>query len=308
MSRRLDGGSQGAEAPASPALERKFRASRLALIAATMLVATASLVIGVAAAAGPTPGTVTGWEGIRAGDVRYVAVNSARDTVIERIDTRTGRVLRFGAIPGLFGIPLVAFDGTTTGITRDGASLVLSTFPVPSASSTRFAVVSTRTLKERKRFSLRGLWSLDALSPNGNTLFLIEYLAADGNYTNYRVRAYDLVAGRLVAGAIVDKREPDSMTGLPMTRTTSADGAWAFTLYSRDGAPAFVHALDTAHRAAVCIDLPWKAGPDSLLKVRMKVVDGTLLLTQRGVGRIATVDLKTYAVTPIQAPVGSSKP
>jgi hypothetical protein len=262
-----------------------------------------------ALAAGPTPGTVTGADGIAepAGQFRFVAVTSSRDTVVQKIATQSGRVLRFAAIRGVYGVPLVSYDGTATGLAHDGRSLVLSTFPVPTSKFTRFAIFDARTLKLRQRLALPGLWSLDALSPDGRTLFLIEYISKN-NYTNYRVRAYDLTAGRLVAGAIVDKREPEAMTGLPMTRVSSEDASWAYTLYSRDTASAFVHALDTVNRAAVCIDLPWTARPDSLLNVRMSIEAGALVLMQPGTGRLATVDLKTYKVNALRAPVANGQP
>ena len=44
------------------------------------------------------------------------------------------------------------------------------------------------------------------------------------------------------------------MSGIPVTRMPSMDGRWAYTLYD-NGRHSFVHALDTARRTAVCIDL-----------------------------------------------------
>lgn len=278
---------------------------RLGAAIGVLAAATAAFIASGAGAAGPTPGTMVGWDGIAnaSGSVRYVTVTSVRDTILEKIRTSDGRVLRFGSIRGIYGVPLASYDGTATGLTRDGRSLVLSTFPVPTSAVTRLVVLDTRTLKVRQRVTLRGLWSLDALSPDGKTLFLIEYLPQDGNYAYYRVRAYDLRTGQLVGGAIVDKREPEAMTGLPMTRVASADATWAYTLYSRDAAPAFIHALDTQHRAAVCIDLPWAAGPDALSRVRMSLGPEGLVLSQRGVGRLAVVDLRTFTVHALRAPV-----
>ena len=46
------------------------------------------------------------------------------------------------------------------------------------------------------------------------------------------------------------------MAGTPMTRTTSADGRWVYTLYQKPSGEPFVHALDTVGGAAYCIDLP----------------------------------------------------
>ena len=275
---------------------------RFRVTAAVVAVAAGALVVGAATAAGPSPGTVNGFGGVTSanGLVRFVAVTSTRDTVLEKIDTRSGRVLRFGSIRGSYGIPLAAFDGTTTGLTHDGKAIVLSTFP-GQGIFTRFAVFDTAKLQIRDQILLRGTWSLDALSPDGATLFLIQYLSTQDTI-NYRVRAYDLKADKLIAGAIVDKSDPEAMTGLPMTRVSAADATWAYTLYSRDASygdgksSAFIHALDTTHRAAVCIDLPWTVGPDALSHVRMSLAPEGLVLTQHGVGKLAVVNLENFKV------------
>ena len=284
---------------------------RFRVTAAVVAVAAGALVVGAATAAGPSPGTVNGFGGVTSvnGLVRFVAVTGTRDTVLEKIDTRSGRVLRFSSIRGSYGIPLAAFDGTTTGLTHDGKAIVLSTFP-GSGLFTRFTVFDTRTLKLREQVALRGTWSLDALSPDGATLFLIQYLPSDTNIT-YRVRAYDLKADRLIAGAIVDKSDPEAMTGLPMTRVSPADASWAYTLYSRDASyggsksSVFIHALDTTRRAAVCIDLPWTVGPDALSHVRMSLAREGLVLTQQGVGKLAVVNLENFKVQTFRSPVGA---
>jgi hypothetical protein len=275
----------------------RFRVSALAVA-----VTAACVMAGIATAGGPTPGVQMGWDGVTSAnrDFRFVAVTSARDTVVQKIATKGGRVTRHASLTGLFGVPIVAWDGTTSGLTRDGRSLVLST--MPGAGSTSMVVVDTRTLKVRQRVSLKGMWSLDALSADARTLFLIQYLPGS-NFANYRVRAYDLRAAKLFSGAIVDKREPEAMTGIPMTRLASSDWQWAYTLYSRaEGAP-FIHALDTKNRAAVCIDLPWNVSPDALQNVRMKLREGQLLVTQRTTGLLATVDLTSFKVHSLRTPV-----
>ena len=70
-----------------------------------------------------------------------------------------------------------------------------------------------------------------------------------------RTRARLALRSRLLAKPIVDPREPpDEMNGIPITRESSPNGRWAYTLY--DGAEhPFVHALDTKRRRAVCVDL-----------------------------------------------------
>ena len=52
---------------------------------------------------------------------------------------------------------------------------------------TTFAVVDTRRLAVRRHLALRGDFSFDAISPDGRTMYLIEYSARDLN--NYAVRA-----------------------------------------------------------------------------------------------------------------------
>ena len=83
------------------------------------------------------------------------------------------------------------------------------------------------------------------------------------------------------------------MTGQPVTRVEP--GAWAYTLYSRTGKRPFVHALDTAHRRAFCVDLPWRNSARWINLVRMRVHGGELLLRRDG-KVIARVDRKTFEV------------
>ena len=217
------------------------------------------------ATAGRRPGLCSGWGGVLAPShaVRYVTFPSGRDTIVAAVRVDGGRIARWRVVRGAFGIPTVAFDGTTDGVSRDGRTLVLSSWtqqPSPGVV-TRFAVLSTANLGPRKVVTLRGSFSFDALSPDGTTLYVIEYLSSP-DPIRYRVRAVDLVSGRLDPGQIVDKREPDEqMNGQPVSRAWTRDGGWAFTLYSRNREAPFVHALDTRNRAARCIDLPWRVTP-----------------------------------------------
>jgi hypothetical protein len=166
--------------------------------------------------------------------------------------------------------------------------------------ASRFAVVTTATLAVRKVVELPGYYAYDAISPNGSIVYLIEY---EPSGAAYRVRALDVAAGRLFAGIVVDKREAGQpMEGYPVTRATTGDGAWAFTLYGREREPAFVHALGTNDRVAVCIDLPWTISRPALMHVRM-AMSGADLVLRDGTGRIAVVDtLNGYRVRAIRPP------
>ena len=76
----------------------------------------------------------------------------------------------------------------------------------------------------------------------------------------------------------------------------------ALTLYGKPDGTAFVHALDTKHGTAACIDLPWQGVGDAVWKVRLSVAGGVLQLNQPGLGRLATVDLSTLAVRSFRSP------
>lgn len=271
---------------------------RALLMAVAVMVAASMVAVGAAAdGGGPSPGVSWGWDGVVApgGKVRYVAIPGNRDTLVEAVRMRGGRILRWTSIPGTYGVPLVASDGSAGGLSNDGKTLVLTDGASPPGphTTTLFVPVRTRTLTPRRPvIVLPGSFSFDALSPDASTLYLIQYSSAR-NYNRYRVRAYDLVAHKLLPGAIVDRREPDEvMAGVPVTRATTADGQWAYTLYARSSKPPFVHALDTMGREAFCIDLPLHLDQQQQMRLRL-ALDGTQELRVRsGRTTVAVVDMQ----------------
>jgi hypothetical protein len=112
---------------------------------------------------------------------------------------------------------------------------------------------------------------------------------------DYEVRAYDLVGRRLLPAPIVDPREPDEkMQGLPMTRTMSPDGRWAYTLYAKPSGAPFIHALDTERRTAACIDLD-DLSSDTIGEAKLTLSGGSLRV-EGPAGPLAVVDTRTFAV------------
>jgi hypothetical protein len=269
---------------------------RRTLALATVLGATWAA-IAAADGGGPSPGVSFGSPGLvdAKGKVRYVALPAGDGTTVAALRTRSGRILSWGFVHGIFGIPTVAWDGSTGGLARNGRRLVLTT-SASYGAPTRFVVLNPRTLRVRAQFSLRGSFSFDALSPGGSLMYLIQFLG-DPNSGRYAVRALNLNTRKLYPGAVVDRREPDEkMTGQPVTRAESRDGAWAYTLYGRTNKGPFVHALDTVHRRAFCVDLPWHSTPRWLGQARLHVSGGRLELR---VGRrtMATMDTHTFEVS-----------
>jgi hypothetical protein len=269
---------------------------RAALVVASVLAFAAFASAGAAGDGGPSPGWSWGGPGIGApnGKVHYVAVTGRHETVFETIDNR-GSVLNFSSLPGFYGIPYVAADGQVGGLTRDGRRLVVSSYPGVD-NVTRFAVLKTGTLAVARRIGLSGTWSYDALSPDGRTLYLIQYLLGQSSI-RYLVRAYDLLHGHLYRTVVTDRIERGPMSGSAVTRATSANGAWAYTLYVKSNGTMFVHALDTAHRKAKCVDLPWKHATAWAYRIRLRV-DGTrVVLRESGASRRAAIDTRSWRVT-----------
>jgi DNA-binding beta-propeller fold protein YncE len=190
------------------------------------------------------------------GEDRYVTLGARRGTVVARVQQDGGEVIRSRPLEGEFTVPAVAYDGSPSGLSADGRTLVLirprRVFP---QRSTTFAVLGTQRLDTRELVTLPGDFSFDAISPDGSRVYLIEYLSRS-DPTRYEVRAYDTRAARLLPKPIVDPNEPPGeMRGYPITRAVSPAGRWAYTLYDGGGDHPFIHALDTLGGRAVCIDV-----------------------------------------------------
>jgi hypothetical protein len=252
----------------------------------------AAVLAGSAGGAGPSPGIAPAGILSHDGKIRYVALRAGRGTLVEAISRRDGVVRRTRYLKGFYGIPMVAYDGSTGGLSRDGKRLVVYS-PGRCCSFTRYVVLDPRSLRVQSRILLHGNFGFDALSPDGSLMYLIHL---KGSGIDYEVRALGVNTGRLFPGAIVDRREPnEKMTGIPITRVGNADASWAYTLYSRDNGVPFVHALHTTAREAFCIDVPLSVGDQDLGYVRMRIRGGSIVLRLRA-KTLATIDTRTFEV------------
>ena len=243
-----------------------------------------------------SPGLVQGASGVLdpSGGLRFVTLATPRSTVVAAIGVRSGRVVRSNVLRGFYGVPIVAWDGSTGGVSGDGRTLFLASYgPLPGdAGVTPFVVLRTKTLRKIRAFKLPGSWAYDAISPDGSTVYLIEYLSA-GSSPRYRVRSLDTLAGRVDSEAIVDRREDEAlMRGQPVTRKISLDGRWAYTLYARQKDEPFVHALDTVEREAYCIDLPLRLGQLEQMALRLRLGQHGELQVRKGRITVAVVDME----------------
>jgi hypothetical protein len=193
----------------------------------------------------------------------YAAIPKASRTVVEAVDTASGRVLRSLAVPGRFLLPAIGIAGVPDGVSADGTTLVLAS--TVDAPVSRFAVLSSTLDKAPELVDLAGDFEFDALSPDGSQLYVVEHLA--GGDDSYRVRRYDRGAGKLAPEIIVDKRDAGqtSMAGYPNTRVTDPRGTWVWTLYRNSEHGPFVHALNAENGYALCLDLPRQGRQDQRL-------------------------------------------
>ncbi|MDQ6806044.1 MAG: hypothetical protein M3065_14005 [Actinomycetota bacterium] len=244
----------------------------------------------------PVLGFASGAHGVRAldGTRRYVAHPRRHETIVEGISTTGRRAVRT-VIRGRFDVPVVAYDGSASGLSANGHILVLIrpriAFP---QRSTELAVLAARTLRVRRFERLRGDFSFDAISPGGEWIYLIQYTSRF-DPTRYRVRALSTLTGRLLARDIVDPHDRGvAMRGNPIARVSSSDGRWAYTLYDGKGHP-FVHALDTARRQARCIDVAAFPTNSDWLTVRLRLT-GERLIVDLGGRTLSEIDTRSLSL------------
>jgi hypothetical protein len=159
------------------------------------------------------------------------------------------------AVDGAWRLPTFASDAVPVGVSIDRSTFVLvDDAPSPTANRTRLAVIEAPSSREPRILDIPGIFTYDAVSPDGTTIYVIEHL--DGPPAgHYQVRAVDVGSGKLKDGVIVDKLKiGEQMAGYPVDQLRRDDGA-VLTLY-RGAEHPFIHALYTADGYADCIDLP----------------------------------------------------
>jgi hypothetical protein len=245
---------------------------------------------------------VTGPPGLSSSGYRYVTFNVGGRTIVEQIDTDTGVVHRTQYLNDTWALPAVTILGAASGLSADGGTLALIK-PEYSvrAENTTMRIMDPDGLRTIKRVNLDSRVSFDAISPDGNTLYLVQY-ADPRDPLDYRVRAYDWRAGEFQPGKIVDPAEPDEqMSGQPMARRTSPDGRWAYTLYA-GGEETFIHALDTEGATAVCVDLEDISRKDMyMLRLNVDPGSGQITVLDQG-APVAVVDPQSFEVSDPPSP------
>jgi len=158
----------------------------------------------------------------------YTAMPQGSQTAITVTNMLTGAKIRSMTIDGAYSTAGQNYANAV--LSADGHWLALRQM-VQTGPDSIFVLVDTQAGRVAKTIVLNGTFDLDAVSPDGSRIYLLErHNDAAGHYT---VRLYQVGQGQLAAYPIVDKRDLDSnMVGNPLTRQLSPDGKIAYTLYT----------------------------------------------------------------------------
>lgn len=210
---------------------------------------------------------------------------SISNRTLSDIDPQTGATLHSTRLPGSYLLPFATLNGLPGGLSQNGQWLVAQNFndnPDGPPTATHMLVFDTTFSKPPVPIELHGFFEFDAVSNDGKRVYLIEYASA----SVYRVRFYDVAAGRLDPNLVFDKSDGgDAMTGTRLSGVASPDGRWLFSVYARENASPFVHALDLNSSIAFCLDLPGSGYATSDAAMRWSLAlsaDGTKLYAANG--------------------------
>ena len=208
----------------------------------------------------------------------YTAIPQGTHTSITITSTQGNSASRTFTIPGTYSTN--GSDYTKSVLSADGHWLALRQL-APTSTMTTFALVDTQKGTLAKTFAVQGDFDLDAVSPDGSRVFLLQRLHDTTGH--YYVRRYDVASNQLFQGIIADKSELNDprMLGTGLTRQMAQDGSRAYTLYTDARSNiAFVHILplESNFNGARCINLP--AGKSATLLAYYTLAlsaDGSLL-------------------------------
>ena len=247
----------------------------------------------------------------------FYGLEGSSPTTLRWTDAKTGRSITQLTLPGAY-----AFASETgpapTGFSPNGRWLVLVG---DTGAKSSFAIVDTSLVRLAAYAEVPGPFTYDAISDDGTSLYLIEKITPEAARElpgvnaayGYRVRVYDVPAGKMSETLVVDvklaaatdannaeTRVDGIMSGIYQSSVPSRDGRWNFSFYYNPARGPFIHVLHLDSRSAFCIlDLPIVSGGNE------KRLGWSLALTPSGktlyavngpLGLVSVIDATTLKV------------
>jgi len=216
--------------------------------------------------------------GVPTGDWRHIY--SIVSTSLIDTDPQTGATRSSIQLQGTYQLPPATANGLPGGLSPNGQWLVVEAFDGSAngmPSSTHMLVIDTTTSRVWRKIDLGGYFRFDAVSNDGDRLYLIQHF----NGKEYYVRLYDVIGGKLDDNIVVDKSDGNqAMVGTRLSGVATPDGHWLFSMYVREHESPFIHALSLDGPFAFCLDLPGDGYADSAAELRWSLAitgDGSLI-------------------------------
>ena len=225
----------------------------------------------------------------------YVVTSAGSASRLAAVDPISGLSLGQATIPDGYLLPQLNFIGPTSGLSPNGQWLALTGTGLDATGQTvtSFLVGASALTQPFTEIHLLGRFDFDALSNDGQSLYLIEPRKEQGHYV---VRLYDVAKHVLSDQVVVDKFNPsEAMAGIRGDSVTDAHGDFAYTVYARANGGSFIHALPLDQPFAYCVDLP-TTGADGveqqfLWSLAMTHDGSTLYGVNGSLGRLAVISL-----------------
>ncbi len=220
--------------------------------------------------------------GVLAADGRtFVSTRHAKaatKTSLERFDARSGQLRSRTELSGTWYATAASATARRVALMKYGR---------------RGVVVGIADTFVRFQRRLRGNWEVEALSPDGNRLFLIHWNRTGG----YTLENLDARSGRLRPTRLDEADE--KMSGFAQGAVGTRDGHWLLTLYLKADSSTFLHALDLRTGLAHCIDLPLRGVGSTVgaTALALSPDEHRIYLANPFLGRVMTVDLTALRVT-----------
>jgi hypothetical protein len=179
---------------------------------------------------------------------RYWTVETGDRTTVRGLDPATGAEQVGFTLEGRWSVP-TSYGPAPSGISANGKWMVLVAPSVAingSGTFNRFAMVDLANKKLDRIVGANGDVGFDAVSNDGQNLYLIEHLVPAPKYA-VRVATF---GGSNILGQ-VKTAEPEVMNGLYHASVPVGD--WFLSLYTNPNRGPFIHALNTTQLYAQCI-------------------------------------------------------